>query len=87
MKQNQSIVQARVVQEDKSAYRLAREEGKSPYDFVKMTVVMMASIGAVVMIGSKFDKLMHDPLIGLIGTGIIVLVLVRLFQGFEKNYG
>jgi len=86
MKQKQIIV-ARVEQKDKSAYRLHREQGGSPYDFIKTTLVIMAGISALVMLSSKFDKLMHDPLWGMLGTGVIILVAIKLFQGFEKNYG
>lgn len=72
---------------EKSAYRQAREQGQSPFEFVKMTLVIMAALCALVALSSKFDKLMHDPLWGMLGTGIIIIVAIKLFQGFDKNYG
>lgn len=83
-KQTQIIVMPS--KEDKTAYQQAREEGKSPFEFVKMTLIMLASISALVMIGSKFDKLMHDPLWGMIGTGVIIFVAVKLFSEFDKKW-
>lgn len=100
MKNKQEIVIVRPKAQDQTAWQAYKQEHpelkgqryykvipKQPTNYVFMVVVMLVSICAVPYIASKFDKLMHDPLFGLIGTGLIILVLIKLFQGFEKNYG
>lgn len=84
MKTKQVVI---VQPKERTAYQIHRDNGGSPYDYLKMTLVIMAGISALVMLGSKFDKIMHDPLWGMIGTGLIILVAIKLFQGFDKNYG
>lgn len=72
---------------DPTAWQLARREGKSFKDYCSMVFTIMGSLVALIVIASKFDKPMHDPVIGLLGTATVIFIAWKLFKEFDRRYG
>lgn len=75
-----------IVPKEYTAYQLAKREGKSLKDFFGMYLVIGGSICGLILLGSSVDTLMHDPVIGLVLTGLFIYGFLLLFREFDRKY-
>lgn len=73
--------------DDPTPYEMARREGKSTWEFLKMTGTLLVVFPAFVYVMSNvLDPFMHHPLTGVIAFGGLVYATKLLVEALDAKY-